>query len=82
MCETWDQLKEKYLSQEQELVAAGVRVAVVYSEFGHIFRGEGRGKQQREASKKPTRIKVYNWTQFLQLGSDIDNRVIIKKMVK
>ena len=70
VCETWELLREKYLVNEQELVEAGVRIAVVYSEFGHIFRGEGRGTQQREADKscpkKPTRIKVYNWTQFLQ----------------
>jgi long-subunit acyl-CoA synthetase (AMP-forming) len=52
---------------------------VIFGEFGPEFLGDGRKTQQ---DKKGDKIKVYNWTQFLNLGHDIDNRVIIKLMLK
>lgn len=64
---------------EKKLIELGVKIAVIFGEFGPEFLGDGRKMQ---TDKKGEKIKVYNWTQFLNLGHDIDNRVIIKLMLK
>ena len=79
VCDSWQTLKDKYLVNEKKLVQLGVKIAVIFGEFGPEFLGDGRKTQQ---DKKGDKIKVYNWTQFLNLGHDIDNRVIIKLMLK
>lgn len=83
VCESWQTLKEKYLVNEAELLKLGVETAIIYGEYGSIFRGDGRQRHQSMQAKKDCgKIKVYNWTQFLNLGQDVDNRVIIKLMMK
>jgi long-subunit acyl-CoA synthetase (AMP-forming) len=67
------------LVNEKKLIELGVKIAVIFGEFGPEFLGDGRKMQ---TDKKGEKIKVYNWTQFLNLGHDIDNRVIIKLMLK
>jgi long-subunit acyl-CoA synthetase (AMP-forming) len=52
---------------------------VIFGEFGTEFLGDGRKSHTDRTGEK---IKVYNWTQFLNMGHDIDNRVIIKLMLK
>lgn len=44
VCESWQTLKEKYLVNEAALVQLGVQVAIIYGEYGAIFRGDGRQK--------------------------------------
>ena len=46
IADSWQTLKEKYLPYEDELLKLGVKYAVVYSEFGTTFRGDGRATQQ------------------------------------
>ena len=69
MSESWQTLKEKYMVNESELIQLGVQIAIIYGEYGSIFRGDGRQKHQSMQSKENCgKIKVYNWTQFLNLG--------------
>lgn len=63
VCDSWQTLKEKYLVNQGELVALGVKTAVIFGEFGSDFRGEGRRTHQKmQDTERADRIKVYNWS--------------------
>jgi hypothetical protein len=47
------------LVNEQQLIALGVKIAVVFGEFGPEFIGDGRKMHNKRKGEK---IKVYNWT--------------------
>lgn len=67
------------------MLKLGVKTAVIFGEFGNEFVGQGRTSHQRcqnDSKLGKGKIKVYNWTQFLKLGEDVDNKVIIKLMIK
>ena len=70
ICDSWANFKDRYLCNEQEYLRIGITAAVIFGEFGEPRRG------------LKTKLKVYNWTQFLKIGEDIDNRIILKRMIR
>jgi len=64
ICDTWAVFKEKFLINQEKLLALGIKTAVLFSEFGNLVRGNASYKGT-DGKIKQNRIKVYNWTQFL-----------------
>lgn len=50
----------------------------MFSEFGPA----AHKIEQKRRRKKENQVRIYTWNEFLKLGEDIDNRVIVKSMVK
>lgn len=75
VCDTYRRLKEKFLDKyEDELAEAGVKVAILF--------GEGMTSNTTGSSIRSGKIKVINWSQVVQLGSDVEDKVILRKMSK
>ena len=58
---------------ENELAEAGVEVAILF--------GEGM-TQNTGNSIRSGKIKILNWSQVVNLGSDVEDKVILRKMAK
>lgn len=48
VCDSWKTLKDKYLVNQDEYLRIGIRVAVIFGEFGDSFLGEGRVTHQKD----------------------------------
>ena len=74
VCDTYRRLKEKFLDKyEDELAEAGVKVAILFGEGVTVNAG---------SSVRSGKIRVYNWSQIVNLGSDVEDKVILRKMGK
>jgi long-chain-fatty-acid--CoA ligase ACSBG len=71
VCDTYKRLKEKFLDSK-DFAKLKIKCAI-------LFR-EGLLPQSAKYSYFNADVKIYNWTQALALGSEIENRIILRKI--
>jgi long-subunit acyl-CoA synthetase (AMP-forming) len=71
VCDTFKRLKEKFLDSKN-FGNLKVKCAILFK--------EGLLPQTSKYSYFNGDVKIYNWTQALALGSEVENRVIMRKV--
>lgn len=67
--DTYKRLKEKFLDKNgEELVKLGVKACFIF--------GEGLNAEQSGYFYKSKYLKIFNWSQIMDLGSQIEDRVV------
>lgn len=76
VCDTYKRLKTFFLDQyAEELADAGVIACFLF--------GEGQTVESSNLVYRGTkRIKIYNWSQVMQLGSEVEDRVIFRRIAR
>ena len=77
VCDTYKRLRATFLDcHEKELADAGVVACFLFAEG---TTQESSGLAYRCSDK---RIKIYNWSQVMHLGSEVEDRVIFRRIAK
>ena len=67
--DTYKRLKEKFLDKNaDELVKLGVKACFIFAEGLHA--------EQTGYFYKSKHLKIFNWSQIMELGSEIEDRVV------
>ena len=79
VCDTWQTLQDKFLVNQHKLKALGITTAVLFSEFGELPK---RPLVLEDGDEVECSLKVFTWTQFLKLGEEVNDRMIVRRMLK
>ena len=76
VCDTYRRLKAQFLDKlEDDLENLGVVACFLFAE-GTLSEAAGTSYKGR------SRIKIFNWNQVMQLGGEVEDRAILKRIEK